>query len=238
MSEPRLIELLEERAVRREDPKLVTYLNPYSYLVARVLPERFARFDEIHADGIALVLFLRWFGVVRAERESFDMSSYAPILFADAAEKGDTVYFIGAKPEEIAAATKRIAEAFPTLRIAGCRHGYFGSEAERAEFIRSLVALAPDYVVCGMGTPLQEAFLLDLRTALWRGTGYTCGGFFHQSAQRLDYYPPWIDRLQLRWLYRIFNEPKLIRRYGWDYPKFVFVFCADYLALRRRKRRV
>lgn len=231
-----IITLIQKRSGSHQTASgLVTYLNPYSYLAARRNVTLFGKFDEIHIDGIALVLFLRWFGVADVRRESFDMSSFAPEFFKSATAEGKNVYMIGAKPEEIALAVDRISERFPSLLIAGYRHGYFESDAEKAELLGSLAALAPDYVICGMGTPLQETFLVELREAGWKGTGYTCGGFFHQSAERLSYYPGWIDRLNLRWAYRIYREPKLLKRYGWEYPKFVWCFLADYLRWKRTR---
>lgn len=161
------------------------------------------------------------------------MSSDASGVFREAIAQQKSIYFIGAKSDEIQKAVEQIENVFPSLVIAGFRHGYFDDEAQRASVIKTIAALQPGYVICGMGTPLQEQFLVDLRDAGWKGNGFTCGGFFHQSAQRLEYYPVWIDRFQLRWLYRIFKEPKLLKRYSWDYPKFVAVFCADYLVWRR-----
>ncbi len=213
-------------------PKLVTYLNPYSYVIARHHLPLFSRFDEIRIDGIALVFFLRLFGIVNVRRRSFDMSSDAPALFDGMVSEGKTVYFIGSKAEDIEKAVEKIKEAFPGLSVAGSRHGYFTDGEERRRMIDALVALDPDCVVCGMGTPKQEAFLLDLRAAGWRGDGYTCGGFLHQSAQRLQYYPRWMDRLHLRWLYRIYKEPGMLGRYAWEYPKFVLLYVRDVL---RRK---
>ncbi len=215
---------------------LVTYLNPYSYLIAREHFGPFGQFDEIRIDGIALVFFLKLFNIAAFARRSFDMTSDAAEVFAEAAGKGKSVYLIGAEPEEMARAVQRISARFPQLKIAGFRGGYFKDEMQRQEVLDALAETSPDYVICGMGAPYQERFLVDLRQAGWQGTGYTCGGFFHQSAERLDYYPKWIDKLHFRWLYRIYKEPKLARRYGWEYPKFVWFFLTDYRNFRRQRR--
>jgi exopolysaccharide biosynthesis WecB/TagA/CpsF family protein len=229
-----VLDLLRHRAFCGTNrPLLVTYLNPYSYLIARKEVSLLEQFDEVHADGIVLVLFLKWFGVARVRRISFDMSSFAPQLFDEAVREQRRVYLIGATSAEIAAAAARIQEAFPALKIDGYRDGYFENDKERKHVLEAIVSSAPDDVVCGMGTTPQERFLADLRAAGWNGSGYTCGGFFHQSARRLHYYPVWIDRLHLRWLYRIYREPRLLKRYGWEYPKFVWYFTADYMRWRR-----
>ena len=101
--------------------------------------------------------------------------------------------------------------------------------------IEIILALKPSIVVVGMGTPRQEQFLVDLKEAGYNGTGYTCGGFFHQTAGKMDYYPNWADKFHLRWLYRIIDEPKLFKRYTVDYSWFLVVFLYDVIKYRISK---
>jgi N-acetylglucosaminyldiphosphoundecaprenol N-acetyl-beta-D-mannosaminyltransferase len=80
-----------------------------------------------------------------------------------------------------------------------------------------------------MGAPLQERFLSQLAANGWTGIGLTCGGFLDQVVQGSDYYPGWVDRLNIRFLYRLGKEPRrLWRRYLVDYQ----VFMRLYLKLR------
>lgn len=213
-----------------ESDRLVTFLNPYSYLIARNHLQLFERFDRICIDGISLVHFLKVFGFGRLARQSFDMSSLAPRVFSDAEQKGLSCYLVGSTPENISGAVDKIKQRFPALNILGFRHGYFESDAEKKCVIDDILSFAPDIVVVGMGTPLQEKFLVDLWDNNWRGRGFTCGGFFHQISNRsINYYPSFFDKYNLRWLYRIIDEPKLLKRYAIIYPKFVFVFMYDFL---------
>ncbi|MGR4068078.1 WecB/TagA/CpsF family glycosyltransferase [Billgrantia sp. C5P2] len=234
-----MIELLRERVSGSGDglPRLTTFLNPYSYRVARRRQEIFRRFDTIHYDGIALVLLMKLAGV-RASRKSFDMTSMALEVLSTAAQQGRRVYFVGSEPGVPEQAATRLKDRFAGLQVAGIRHGFFANEAERVEFIQELTCLAPDIVIVGMGAPRQEKLLLDLADAGWRGEGYTCGGFLHQTAKGgTQYYPPWMDRMNLRWMYRIFDEPKLIKRYTVDYSVFVWLFAYDLLSFHARRRR-
>ena len=112
------------------------------------------------------------------------------------------------------------------------RHGYFSQDDDRSVVIKKIFQLDPDYVICGMGTPLQEYFLLDLKKEGWKGEGFTCGGFFHQTANRIIYYPEWINRFGLRSFYRMYDEPKLIKRYFIDYPKAVVFILYDLVRFR------
>tara|TARA_R110002111_G_scaffold145581_1_gene212055 strand:- start:8343 stop:9050 length:708 start_codon:yes stop_codon:yes gene_type:complete len=208
---------------------LYTYLNHYSYLLARAHSDLFSQFQVVGFDGVLLSTILRALGVNQARR-SFDMTSVARDVFRDAESHGKEIVFVGGEPGISKLAAKRISQSFPAIKIVGCYSGFFSSDRERNSVIQQIEEMHPQIVVCGMGTIHQEKFLLDLIASGWSGSGYTCGGFFHQTAKKgVEYYPDWINRLNLRWLYRIFDEPKLTRRYTVDLVRFVFSFSFDLL---------
>ena len=210
--------------LNKDNKKITTFLNPFSYLLARKQGGLFSNFN-IEIDGILLVLILRIFGC-HFSRKSFDMTSLARMVFNKAISESKTVYLIGTKPELIDQAVKNIREKFVDLNICGFRDGYFAVE-EKKEILNNIIKIDPDYVICGMGTPKQEEFLLDLSQAGWNGTGYTCGGFLHQTAQNIKYYPKWIDLFNLRAFYRIYDEPRLIKRYMLEYPIAIMYILYD-----------
>jgi N-acetylglucosaminyldiphosphoundecaprenol N-acetyl-beta-D-mannosaminyltransferase len=83
-------------------------------------------------------------------------------------------------------------------------------------------------IICGMGAPRQEEFLLSLKRAGWRGMGFTYGGFLDQIASGMQYYPAWINRLNLRFLYHLYREPaRLWRRYLVEYQVFIRMFLHE-----------
>ncbi len=211
----------------KENNHLTTFLNPYSYLLARENPQLFKEFDSICIDSIALVKILKIFGLADVIRKSFDLTSLAPTVFNDAIQTSKSIYFIGTKPKVIDDAIENIKLLYPELNIVGYRDGYINDTRESV--LKNIVDIHPDIVVCGMGTPLQEQLLIDLQNIGWTGTGYTCGGFLHQIASNIQYYPQWADKYHLRWAYRIYDEPKLFKRYFWEYPKFLMVFIYDYI---------
>lgn len=216
-----------------EKSHLVTFLNPYSYILARKNKELFENFS-IKIDGMLLVKVLNLFGFKDIKRESFDMTSLAPIVFKEAIEKNKTLYFIGTKPKVIDKAIENIKASYPKLNIVGFRDGYIKDE-EQNEIFESIKQLRPNIVICGMGTPLQEQFLVDLQNSGWDGIGYTCGGFLHQTAGNIQYYPKWIDKYNIRWIYRIYDEPKLFKRYFWEYPKFLGYFLYDFYQYKKEQ---
>jgi N-acetylglucosaminyldiphosphoundecaprenol N-acetyl-beta-D-mannosaminyltransferase len=220
-----------EVTLERSSRTLVTFLNPVSYHLLRGQPEVLDPFDRIFVDGILLVKMLEWARVKTTRRTSFDMTSAAPILFRWCIERRKSTYFVGSRRTEIDNFIGVVSREFPGLEIRGHRDGYF-PHAQWRDVARSIVALRPDVVVVGMGTPRQEQFMAVLSEVDpgWQGMAFSCGGFFHQTQDRLFYYPGWVDRLHLRMPYRILRE-RLYRRLPL-YPRFVGGFLRDLAALR------
>ena len=216
-----MIKLIKNNGSKR----ITTFLNPFSYLIAKENKQQLSQFN-IEIDGGLLVKLLNLFGI-KYKRKSFDMTSLAPIVFNEAIQQNKSVYFIGTKPKVIDLAIKNIQQKFPELNVCGYRDGYLTSDKDSELVFSEINTLNADYVICGMGTPLQEQFLIDLQNSGWDGLGYTCGGFLHQTANNIEYYPKWITRFGLRAFYRMYDEPKLIKRYFIDYPIAMIVIVYD-----------
>jgi exopolysaccharide biosynthesis WecB/TagA/CpsF family protein len=213
---------------------LTTFLNPYSYLYFRRAADLLLPFDHICVDGSGLVVALRSIGL-HVSRSSFDYGSIAHDFLEGCSASGRSVAIVGAPPGNHEIAVDMIRKRHSGLRVIASRHGYFSGSQERLDFVRHLRDSAPDVVVAGLGTPLQEIFLTELRSAGWRGLGVTCGGFLYQtSIGRGDYYPKWANRPGLRALYRAMHEPHVRDRLVKDYPRFPFCFASDFAAARLR----
>lgn len=194
--------------------KVYTFLNPVSYLSALDNKELFSKFDGIFADGSLLVSAIKLVYGTSVTRRSFDMTSIAPELLGYVENSGKTVYIVASKQEQVERAVEIFRERYPKLNIAGFRNGYFSSESEMDVEARKIAELNPDFVIVGMGILMQERFLLKVKEAGFKGIGFTCGGFIHQTAKNeIDYYPDWVDRTNLRFVYRMYKEPHTRKRY-------------------------
>lgn len=234
MNALRVLKSKSKPEIKRTD-RLITFVNPYSYLFFRKNLDLFKYFDEIHIDGIALVYLLKLIGH-KVERKSFDMTSLAPKVFKECIKENKSIFFIGSTEKSIHAFKKIIKIEYKELKIIGYRNGYIKSSKEEKKTIAELCSTKPDVIIVGMGTPNQEKFLLKLKNAGWNGIGYTCGGFFHQTTVGLNYYPNFFDKLNLRWLYRMIDEPKLIKRYFIFYPKSLLFFTFDLLSYKMKNK--
>jgi N-acetylglucosaminyldiphosphoundecaprenol N-acetyl-beta-D-mannosaminyltransferase len=195
-----------------------SFLNPYSYLLLRKLNYEVDNIDNYMIDGQLMIKLLKFLGVANLKRKSFDLSSLALDIFSEAEKTGDKMYFLGTTEDNITIAVEKIKNKFPLLNITGFHHGYFTSNDMLERVLDDVIISNVNTVIVGTGTPNQEKILIKLRAKGFKGTGFTCGGFFHQTANKINYYPAWINKYHLRWLYRIYDEPKLAKRYFLIYP--------------------
>ena len=194
--------------------RIYTFLNPVSYLNAIENKDLFGRFDGIFADGSILVDAIELLYGRHVTRRSFDMTSLAPKLLSYAEKNGKTAYIVASRQEQVKRAVEIFKESYPRLKFAGYRNGYFTSEADKDEEARHIAELNPDFLIVGMGTLAQEQCLLKVKEVGYKGIGFTCGGFIHQTAKnKIDYYPAWVDRTNLRFVYRMYKEPHTRKRY-------------------------
>lgn len=194
--------------------KVYTYLNPVSYLTALDNKELFGKMDGIFADGGLLVKTIKMLYGKQVTRRSFDMTSMAPELFEYAEVHSKTVYIVASKHEQVGKAVEIFRERYPKVKFAGYRNGYFSSEREMDKEAKHICEVNPDFLIVGMGALMQEKFLLKVKSAGFKGVGFTCGGFIHQTSKNeIDYYPAWVDKTNLRFVYRMWKEPHTRKRY-------------------------
>lgn len=210
-------------------PWLVTFVNPYSYQLLRRHEDLVTAMDVIYADGIALAKIAALLTGAQVLRRSFDMTSLGEPVFKTCTDNGLRLGVVGAKPDEVMNFRGKLAQRFPGIRCCVAHGGYFASQEERENCLSELANNQIQVLVCGMGTPLQEQFLVDakLRVASLR-VGFSCGGFIHQSVRALDYYPHIVDSMHLRWAYRLMREPGTRRRFMKMYPRFLRTFVGDW----------
>ena len=224
------------RSLRQKTPLTVSFVNPSAWQTARRQTDYAAMLracDLVLPDGIGVVKALAWARGARAARVSFDASSLYLPAFAELAARGCRAMVVGGVPGVAEQAMARMQAEFPGVALAPARDGYHPIP----ELTARILAEQPDFVLCGMGAPYQERLLAALREAGYRGVAVTCGGFLDQLALKPRYYPAWIDRLELRWLYRIAMEPRrLLRRYAVDYLPFVLATATGALRGLRTAR--
>lgn len=209
--------------------KIYTFLNPVSYLTALDNKKLFEQFDGIFADGSILVAAIKTLYGKTVTRRSFDMTSLAPKLLSYAEKEQKSIYIVASQQDQVEKAMKIFKERYPNLIVAGYRNGYFDSEKDMDTEAEKITQINPDFLIVGMGVLMQEKFLLLTKNHGFQGIGFTCGGFIHQTSKNeIDYYPSWADKLNLRFVYRMYKEKHTRKRY----IQAALLFPARALSLR------
>lgn len=206
-----------------EETKLVTFLNPY-YMVKLNEEDYFLykQFDYIGSDGIGPIVLNRLFGKPKSTRFSFDMSSIAGNVLQDIRDNKKKVYILGAKEGEIERSITTIENNFDGIEIAGYHHGYF--KGYENDIIKEIIDSNANVAIIGMGAPIQDKMAIKLKEYGFVGTVYTCGGFIHQTTSSIMTYPKWVNKLQLRAIYRILTQKGMLKRLIETYPKFLITY--------------
>ena len=229
----RFVEIITESASTSPDltfskkGAVYTCVNPFSYHIVRKMPKVYLQMDGLYVDGMLMCKIINLMWGRKIPRRSFDMSGMAVDLFERLNNNDETIYFVGAKQEALESTIQQFRQGYPQMKIAGYRNGYFTTKEERNREIADIVNKNPDFVIVGMGSPLQVQFCIDLKNAGYKGIAFTCGGFLHQTAKRLNYYPDWVNRYNLRAFYRLFHEKGLWGRLYNVLIQFPILFIVD-----------
>ena len=163
--------------------------------------------DLVLPDGIGVVKGAAMLGTPLKEKTPG--IEFAAGLMEKMAERGRSLYLLGAKPGVAEAAAERLQAQYPGLKIAGTHDGYFKEDAPVVEAIRESGA---DCVFVCLGAPKQELWMEKNGPAT--GARLLCGlgGSLDVFAGTVERAPKFWSDHGLEWFYRLCKEPKRIGR--------------------------
>ena len=204
---------------------LITFANPHAVRLmmdCADYPAMLAQFNVLLPDGNLLAATASRLRGRTIVRQSFDGNSLAPQVLSFCQRNALRIALVGGVEGVAAAAASLFRREFG-VDVVFSRSGFFASEEQRHQCFKALREQKVDVVICGMGAPHQDWFLLELKASGWNGLGFTCGGYLDQAlASGVKYYPEWVNRFNLRAPYRLLREPRrLWRRYLIEYQPFL-----------------
>ena len=179
--------------------------NPEIVEICRKNPEAMRAVngaDLVLADGIGIIKGARILGTpLKARNPGIEFAAY---LMREMAEKGRSLYLLGAKPGVAEAAGERLAAKYPGLRIAGTHDGYFQEDSPVIEAIRQSGA---EVVFVCLGAPKQELWMARHGEAT--GARLLCGlgGSLDVFAGVVERAPKFWSDHGLEWFYRLCKNP-------------------------------
>lgn len=135
-----------------------------------------------------------------------------------------SVAMIGAKPEVIKLACENLKNEFEDLNIVYAQDGYFKDD-ERV--LAELQQNNPRLVLCALGSPKQELFILAAKKLLPNALFIGVGGSFDVWSGMVQRAPEIYQKLGLEWLYRTVKEPQRFKRIFPTLPLFVLRVLRD-----------
>ncbi|HIK28156.1 MAG: WecB/TagA/CpsF family glycosyltransferase [Oscillatoriaceae bacterium SKW80] len=154
--------------------------------------------------GIELSESLLW----KASKIFFDSSHH----FSSNLEKDTcSIFFYGGAPGVAQTAAEIWQKRVPKLNIVGTQHGYISAEEEK-QLCQKLQQLQPRLILVGLGVPRQELWIAKNRHLCPQATWIGVGGSFDIWAGKKQRAPVWMQKLNIEWLYRLYQEPWRWRR--------------------------
>lgn len=189
--------------------------------------------DMATADGMPLVWASRLLGGPLPGRVTG--ADLVPALAERAAERGYSIYFLGAAPGVAARAAEILTERHPRLRVAGVYSPPPASVLEMDREVFERVATArPDILLVAFGNPKQEKWIRMYGPMLHVPVCIGIGGTLDMIVGVTRRAPLWMQRTGLEWLYRLGQEPRrLLKRYVHDFAYFGYFFARQWWAMRR-----
>jgi exopolysaccharide biosynthesis WecB/TagA/CpsF family protein len=212
-----------ERLFDGDDPAWIAVENVHALNLAYRDPGHRAalnRADLVLNDGTGVLLGARLLG--RRFPQDLHGNAFTPYLLKRAAERGWSIFFLGAAPGVAETAQQVLIEKYEGLQVIGTRDGFFKRE-EEAQVAEKIKASGAELLMVGMGMPLQEQFLDRNLAATGVRLASTVGAFFDFQADTVPRAPGWVQRMRIEWVYRLTKEPRrLWRRYVLGNPLFVY----------------
>jgi N-acetylglucosaminyldiphosphoundecaprenol N-acetyl-beta-D-mannosaminyltransferase len=220
------------------DSRYVCICNVHSVVTASREPEfRLVvnQADMATPDGKPVAWMLRRLGFPGQQRINGPdlMWKYCQ----QAATRGESIFLYGSSDETLATLQRRLAEALPSLRIAGAISPPFRplSETEDAADVERINASGAGTVWVSLGCPKQEKWMAEHRGRI-NAVMIGVGAAFDYHAGTIQRAPQWMQDWGLEWLHRLASEPRrLWKRYLVTNTLFIFG-AARQLASPRRYR--
>lgn len=185
--------------------------------------------DLVVADGMPLVWGSRMLGDALPERVTgVDLLSACARL---SAEKGYSIFLLGATPGVAEEAANVLRGKYPGVRIAATYAPPMGpfSEAEEEKMVRLVQEVQPDMLFVAFGAPKQDRWIRRHMHQLHVPVCMGVGGSFDFLAGRTHRAPSWMQDRGLEWLYRVIQEPRRLwkRYFVEDMPIFLRMMAQD-----------
>lgn len=218
ISGTRMSQVLSKIWLQRKEMLHVATVNSEYIMEARSNP----RFREILAqclcvaDGWGVVWSVRLASL--AQDNSIDRISGVELveeILKHASDRGEKIFLLGAGRGVAELAAREMKRKYPRAEISwyeGARTIRLEQSEEASMTIAKINSVEPDYLLVAYGSPWQDRWIEENRPYLRVRVALGVGGVIDEWAGVVKACPDWIDRLGLKWGWRVAHEPWRWRR--------------------------
>lgn len=204
-------EVLRKIWLQRKEMLHVATVNPEYIMEARV-NEKFKNVLSTCltvADGYGVV----WGLGNRVERISG--IELVDEILKHASERHEKVFLLGAASGVAEKAALQMSKKYPGLQMSwyeGAKTVRVEKNEEASMTIAKINSVSPDYLLVAYGSPYQDLWIEENRPYLRVRVAIGVGGTLDEWAGIVKLCPEWIDKMGLKWLWRLVQEPTRFKR--------------------------
>lgn len=150
--------------------------------------------------------------------------SYMGEILKISVEKDYRHYFYGSTEETLQKLHKVLKRDYPGIQITGMYSPPFRplTEKENRLVVKHINESEPDFVWVGLGAPKQERWMAEHQGKI-KGFMVGVGAGFDYLAGNISRAPMWVQKINLEWVYRLWQDPKrLFGRYWHTNTRFIW----------------
>lgn len=215
--------------------------NAQSYVVTPnidhiVMLETDAVFRDVYhnasliiTDGQPMIWISKMLGTPIVEKVSG--SDFFPRICELAAQKGYSVFILGAAEGVGKMAAQNLCLKYAGLKIVGvCSPEYgFEQSKEKVEKIINMVQSAkPDILAVALGSPKGEKLIYYYKKELNVPLSMQIGATIDFQAGNVRRAPKFMSKMGLEWLFRVFQDPKRLGKRYWNDARKIVTIVRKY----------
>ena len=175
---------------------------------------RYQEMNEIKPGLVGNGLRVGWRGLRDGNGETVTGVWLFERLMEEAAGQGWKVFLLGGFGETSRKLKEKLEEDHPGLEIecdaGGQSVGNIKEENQRV--VRKINEFKPELLMVAYGPVRQEEWMVENRRKLKVKVMIGLGGTFDEVLGLIPRSPEWMDRSGLRWLWRVYKQPKRLKR--------------------------
>lgn len=175
---------------------------------------RYQEMNEKRAELIRNGLRVGWRGLRGKNGETVTGVWLFERLVEEAVRNGWKVFLLGGFGETVKRLKEKLEKDYPNLKVefdAGEQRAGEDKEENR-RVIRKINEFKPELLMVAYGPMKQERWMIENRGKLKTKVMIGLGGTFDEVLGLIPRSPEWMDKSGLRWLWRVYKQPKRLKR--------------------------